>query len=107
MLDVLARLFAKQTEAVIRRGIYRAYVEREENLRFVRGRILPLSDLRANQGLRHQVSCRYSEQTADVLHNQILLSATEQFRHFTTGCRAFASFSHGMPHTSPRCVTAR
>jgi 5-methylcytosine-specific restriction enzyme subunit McrC len=75
-------LFAHQTEHVIRRGLYRAYVEREENLRFVRGRIVPLQDLRTNRGLRHQVACRFAELTADVPHNQILRAVTEQLRQY-------------------------
>ncbi|CAN5798651.1 hypothetical protein BH23CHL8_BH23CHL8_30010 [soil metagenome] len=82
LLDVLARLFARQTEAVIRRGIFRTYVEREENLRYVRGRIEPLADLRANQGLRHQVACRFAELTADVPHNRILLAVTLQLLRY-------------------------
>lgn len=82
LLDVLARLFANQTERLIRRGLYRAYVEREDNLRFVRGRLLPLEDLRMNRGLRHQVACRYAELTADVPHNQILRTVTEQLRQY-------------------------
>jgi 5-methylcytosine-specific restriction enzyme subunit McrC len=82
LLDVLARLFAKQTELVIRRGIHRAYVEREDNLRFVRGRIEPLSDLRTNHGLRHQIVCRYAELIADVPHNRILRAVTEQLLRY-------------------------
>ena len=82
LLDVLARLFAHQTELILRHGIYRAYVEREENLRFVRGRIVPIEDIRANRGLRHQVACRYSELTADVLHNRILRTVTDQLLRF-------------------------
>ena len=82
LLDVLARLFARQTELVIRRGLYREYVECDENLRFVRGRVVPLDDLRANQGLHHQVVCRYAELTSDVLHNRILRTVTELLLRF-------------------------
>jgi len=82
LLDVLARLFAKQTELVIRRGLYREYVERTDNLRFVRGRIEVLGDLRTNRGLRHQVVCRYADLTADVPHNRILRAVTDQLLRF-------------------------
>ena len=82
LLDLLARLFAEHTETVIRRGLYRAYVEREDNLRFVRGRILPFDDLRANLGLHHQVVCRFGELTADVPHNRILRAVIEQLLRY-------------------------
>ncbi len=82
LLDILARLFAKQTEFLIRHGLYREYVERDENLRFVRGRILPIEDLRANRGLHHRVVCRYGDLTADVPHNRILRAVTDQLLRF-------------------------
>jgi 5-methylcytosine-specific restriction enzyme subunit McrC len=82
LLDLLARLFARRTEAVLRRGLYRAYVERVENLRYVRGRIAALDDFRTNRGLRHRVVCRYAELTADVPHNQILRAVTEQLLRY-------------------------
>lgn len=82
LVDLLARLFANQTEQVIRRGLYREYVERTENLRFVRGRIQLLEDARTNSGLRHSVVCRYAEITADVPHNRILRTITDQLLRF-------------------------
>jgi 5-methylcytosine-specific restriction enzyme subunit McrC len=83
LLDLLARLFAKQAEQMIRRGLYREYVERQDNLRFIRGRLMPLDDLTTNRGLRHQVVCRFTELTADVPHNQVLRAVTEQLLQFT------------------------
>lgn len=82
LLDMLARLFAHQTELILRRGIYRAYVETVENLGFIRGRILPLDDIRANRGLRHQLVCRYAELTLDVQHNRILRAVTDQLLRY-------------------------
>jgi 5-methylcytosine-specific restriction enzyme subunit McrC len=43
----------------------------------VRGRIALLEDLRLNRGLHHQAVCRFTELTADVLHNQVLRAITE------------------------------
>lgn len=82
LLDVLARLFARQTERLIRRGLYREYVERDDTLRFIRGRIIPLEDVRRNLGLHHIVACRYTDLTADVLHNQVLRAVTELLLRF-------------------------
>lgn len=76
MLSILARLFANETAALIRRGLYREYVEREENLTLFKGRLSVLADIRENLGLRHRAVCRYSELTADVRLNQFLWFAT-------------------------------
>ena len=39
VLEILVRLFARQTSLLVRRGLFRDYVERTENIPFVRGRL--------------------------------------------------------------------
>lgn len=82
LLDVLARLYADRVERLILAGLYRAYVERTDTLPYVRGRILTLDDIRTQRGLRHRVTCRFSELTADVPHNRVLRSVTELLLRF-------------------------
>lgn len=77
VLDVLVRLFAHQTALIVRRGLFRDYVERTESLPFIRGRIALLEDARVNRGLHHQAVCRFAEHTADVPHNRILRAMAE------------------------------
>lgn len=73
--DVLAAVFADLAEERIARGLHRAYVEREDNLSAVRGRIAIAGDLRENRVLRHRVWCRFAELTADVPENQVVRQA--------------------------------
>jgi 5-methylcytosine-specific restriction enzyme subunit McrC len=82
VLEVLVRLFARQTSLLIRHGLHRDYVERTEAIPFVRGRIALLDDVRVNRGLHHQAVCRFSELTGDVPHNQILRAVTEVLLRF-------------------------
>jgi 5-methylcytosine-specific restriction enzyme subunit McrC len=72
LLEFIARYFTARVEERIDHGLYRAYVEREENLAVVRGRILFNEDVRHNYALRHRTYCWYSEFTWDVPENQIL-----------------------------------
>lgn len=72
ILEFVAFHFAGLVEERIDRGLYRSYVEREENLSTVRGRIAFAADVRHNNVLRHRTYCRYSELTWDIPENQII-----------------------------------
>lgn len=82
LLELLARLFASETASLIRRGLYRTYVEREENLTVVRGRLSVLTDVIQNRGLRHRAVCRFEELTADLVINRALWFATQLLGRF-------------------------
>jgi 5-methylcytosine-specific restriction enzyme subunit McrC len=71
--DLYRRLAAALARGVLARsqqGFYRAYVDQQQRLPYLRGRV----DVR--QGMRQPaqpaIACRYQEATGDVLHNQIL-----------------------------------
>ena len=72
LLEFVAAAFADQAEERIAHGLYRAYVEREENLAAVRGRIAVADDLRHNLVLRHRTYCRFAEFTEDVPENRVV-----------------------------------
>ena len=66
----LARVLARRVLDRARKGLYRAYLGREERLPYVRGRL----DARrlAQSPWRTDLPCAYQERTADVEDNQIL-----------------------------------
>lgn len=72
LLEFVAEHFAGLIEGRISRGLYRAYVTREENLAFIRGRIDFTNDIRQNYILRQRTYCRFEELTWDVPENQVL-----------------------------------
>jgi 5-methylcytosine-specific restriction enzyme subunit McrC len=71
-LELVAAFFAGLVERQIQLGLYRRYVEIEENLTVVRGRIDLAQHLRVNQGLDHRMFCRTSDLTWDIPENQIV-----------------------------------
>lgn len=72
MLEFVAAHFATQLEFLIEQGLYRAYVETEDNLPVVRGRIQIAEDIRHNFVQRHRTYCRFTELTWDIPENQVL-----------------------------------
>lgn len=72
ILEAVADYFVTLTYSQIDRGLFRNYIEVEENLPFVRGRILIAQDVRLNFAQRHRTYCRYPDFTWDIPENQVI-----------------------------------
>lgn len=72
ILEPIATAFAEQVDRLIERGLYRTYVEQEDNLTAIRGRIEFREDLNHNVVLRHRTWCRFTEFSWDVPENQVI-----------------------------------
>lgn len=72
ILEPIARAFVEQVEHLIDRGLYRTYIEQEDNLTAIRGRIDFREDLNRNVILRHRTYCRFTEYSWDVPENQVI-----------------------------------
>ncbi len=81
ILEFVAEHFADLVENRINAGLYRSYVDREDNLTRIRGRIDFLQDVRLNYVLRHRTYCRFSDLTWDVEENQVI----RQVAHMLSG----------------------
>ncbi len=93
---------------ITRAGLRNAYVEHEEALRVLRGRLLRDRQLRRRFGRLDRLECRFDERTADIFDNQLLLAATERcanraddtnVRRRATRLRAMLSDVFAMPDT--------
>ncbi len=72
ILEPIARSFVEQVEHLIDRGLYRTYIEQEDNLTAIRGRIDFREDLNRNVILRHRTYCRFTEYSWDIPENQVI-----------------------------------
>lgn len=72
VLEPIARAFVELVEHLIDRGLYRTYIEQEDNLTAIRGRIDFREDLNRNVVLRHRTFCRFTEYSWDVPENQVI-----------------------------------
>ena len=81
LLGFMVQHFIRLVDERLTAGMFRDYVEQEDNLLAVRGRIVIGEDVRRNTILRHRTWCRYAEFTHDVPDNQII----RQVVHLLTG----------------------
>jgi len=73
IFERIAHILAKRVLDRSRKGLYRSYVDRSDDLQFVRGRIDIRGNLRSALCGEPRLRCQYQELTADVEDNVILL----------------------------------
>ncbi len=74
--DILGRLFVNELIAIFKRGLCKRYVRREENLQFLKGRLLIPRQISNNIKKNPKFFCLYDDLTYDNLENRIILRAT-------------------------------
>jgi 5-methylcytosine-specific restriction enzyme subunit McrC len=77
LLDLIALLLVEESERVLRAGLMSDYVEEEDDLPVLRGRLLADRQLLERFGRVDRVICRYDERKQDVLENQLLAAALD------------------------------
>lgn len=72
LLDVFILLFCEQLHSELLQGMIRYYVERNENLNVLRGRLRLEQHFKLNLSHRERMYCQYDELNADNPHNQVI-----------------------------------
>jgi 5-methylcytosine-specific restriction enzyme subunit McrC len=83
LLEILIRLFSLKLIDALRQGMPRRYVEREEDLATLRGRLdmtRQFSRLAANPA---RLACRFDELSPDIAINQIMRAAIDRLRRIS------------------------
>jgi 5-methylcytosine-specific restriction enzyme subunit McrC len=76
-LPVLATAFAAQAHRALEQGLLQGYVEVEDTLAVLRGRLDEQVQLRRRFGIAVPLAVRYDEYTPDIAENRLLRGATE------------------------------
>jgi len=84
LYEIFIRVFLDHALHVVKRGIRRDYVEREENRECFKGRLLVAQNLRLNRGMHHRVYTAADEFIEDRPANRLLKTAIEHVRRKST-----------------------
>jgi 5-methylcytosine-specific restriction enzyme subunit McrC len=79
----LAKRFLDNVEALMQRGVRMQYVERDDNLTVLRGRLLPPENLRVNAFASHRFYCRFEELSLDRPENRLIRAALQRVERGT------------------------
>lgn len=69
--DLVCLLLTRECDRLLRHGLRRDYLRREEALPVVRGRLLPDRQVMRRFGMLDRIECRYDERSADILDNRL------------------------------------
>ncbi|WP_169712518.1 McrC family protein [Parageobacillus galactosidasius] len=83
LMEMIARLFVKEVEMILNKGIVKEYIVEEDNLTCLRGRVDIRQHLRTNFMTPTKVYCRYDELDTNILENQVIRMALEVVKHFS------------------------
>jgi len=72
LLDVFILHFCDLLHEEIKQGMIRLYIERNENLPVLRGRLITEQQLKLNMVHKERLYCRYDELNADNIYNRII-----------------------------------
>lgn len=78
MWEALVQIFSRRLVRELRRGLHHQYIYQEDNLRYVKGRILMKDQIRLNLGRSDRICVRYEEFTSDTLLNRIFKETSRQ-----------------------------
>ncbi len=88
LLDVFILNFCDQLHAEMTQGMIRTYIERNENLNVLRGRLRIEQQFKQNLAHRERLFCQYDELSEDNVHNQVLKYVLKILLKMAVGNRA-------------------
>lgn len=75
LLDVFVTMLADESERIVQRGIRSDYIEEEDSLSKLRGRLLISKQINERLGRFDRLECRYDEHSADITENKVILAS--------------------------------
>jgi 5-methylcytosine-specific restriction enzyme subunit McrC len=82
LFEHLVSILAKRVLDRARKGLYRDYLKRQEDLKYIRGKVMLMQSCRAIAKGGTRIECEYQEHTADLMDNQILAWTLYQLPRF-------------------------
>lgn len=73
-LDILSSIFLIELKRIIKKGLFREYVKKEDNINYLKGKLLISKQIKTNY-ICPKFQCRYFDSTIDNFTNQAILFA--------------------------------
>lgn len=73
-LDILGSIFLIELKRIIKKGLFREYVKKEDNINYLKGKLLISKQIKTNY-ICPKFQCRYFDSTIDNFTNQAILFA--------------------------------
>ena len=80
--DIIAKIFGAHAMHLIKKGLYRTYITKTEEITAIRGRLLLVQNIRSPQKFRIKHWCEFDEFSHDVPENQCVLYCTSMLLRY-------------------------
>ena len=77
LIEIIISSFLKQCQKLLDQGLVKSYVTYEENIPYLRGKLLLQQQFMNSAHKKLQFACEYDELESDILENKILLTTLE------------------------------
>ncbi len=77
LIEIIISSFLKQCQKLLNQGLVKSYVTHEENIPYLKGKLLLQQQFMNSAHKRLQFACEYDELEYDILENKILLTTLE------------------------------
>ncbi len=81
--EIIITTFVKKCQKLIRQGLFKSYNNHEDDLPFLRGKLLVSQQIRNQANTKLQFSCKYDEFEYNNLDNQIILYCLRRIYYLT------------------------
>jgi 5-methylcytosine-specific restriction endonuclease McrBC regulatory subunit McrC len=82
-LESLIRTLVSQCKKLIKTGLAKSYVSIQENVPFLRGKLLLTQQIQNDVSMNLKFGCEYDEYSSNIIENQIILFVLEKSYHLT------------------------
>lgn len=82
-IESLIRTLIKQSQKLISQGLIKSYVSIEENVPFLRGKLLLSQQIKNDAKMNLKFGCEYDEYSSNIIENQIILFILEKSYNIT------------------------
>jgi len=79
LLEFIANMFLNELEKILNKSLLKKYVKEEENLNFLKGKLILKNQLKNDFKKNYKFNCRYYNLTYDNLENRIVLRSLNLF----------------------------
>ena len=83
LIEVIIKSLIQQCELLLKRGLLKSYIVHEDNVPFLRGKLLMMPQIQNSMKKNIKFACQFDELEHDNLENQILLAALSASHNIT------------------------
>lgn len=98
ILEVFIQSFIGEAETLVSKGIKNDYIQNEDNINFLKGKLLIDKNIKYNNSNRARFYCEFTEYSQNISHNKILKTTLLKLLKTTTSYNSYSRIMRLLSH---------